>query len=61
MVYPGTAARGRGGRGAARGGQRGRGGRGRGRGGRGAKSNKPAPSVADLDAELEAYANQVSK
>jgi len=61
----GTAARGRGGRGAARGagrGQvRGRGGRGRGRGGRGAKSNKPAPSVADLDAELEAYANQVSK
>jgi len=59
----GTGARGRGGRGAARGGRgqvRGRG-RGRGRGGRGAKTNKPAPSVADLDAELEAYANQVSK
>jgi len=54
------------GRGASRGAARGRGqqtrGRGgRGRGGRGAKTNKPAPSVADLDAELEAYANQASK
>jgi len=56
-------ARGRGGRGAARGGRgqvRGRG-RGRGRGGRGAKTNKPAPSVADLDAELEAYASSATK
>jgi len=46
--------RGRGGRGA-RGGARG------GRGGRGGRTPKPAPNVADLDAELEAYANQVSK
>lgn len=54
-------------RGGARGGfrgARGRGGRGAGRGargGRGGKATKAPPSVADLDAELEAYANQVSK
>jgi len=59
-AFKGTAGRGRGaGRGVVRGrgGQRGRGGvRGRGRGGRGAKTNRPAPKVEDLDAELEAYA-----
>jgi len=47
-------------RGGARGATRGRGGRGA-RGGRGGKATKTPPSVADLDAELEAYANQVSK
>lgn len=60
-AFKGTGARGAS-RGVARGGRgqtRGRGARGR--GGRGAKTNKPAPSVADLDAELEAYANQASK
>jgi len=52
----------RGSRGATRGvqGGRGRGGRGA-RGGRGGKTPKTTPTVADLDAELEAYANQVSK
>jgi len=48
-------------RGVARGRGQTRGRGGRGRGGRGAKTTKAAPSVADLDAELEAYANQVSK
>jgi len=59
-AFKGTGGRGRGAsRGVVRGrgGQRGRGGvRGRGRGGRGAKTNRPAPKVEDLDAELEAYA-----
>jgi len=59
-AFKGNGTRGRGAsRGVARGrgGQRGRGGaRGRGRGGRGAKTNRPAPKVEDLDAELEAYA-----
>jgi len=51
-------------RGATRGASRGRGmaGRGRGRGGRGGKFEKKAtPSVADLDAELDAYVTQGSK
>lgn len=51
-------------RGTARGATRGstRGGvRGRGRGGRGGAASKKPPTVADLDAELDAYANQVSK